>query len=189
MIFELYEKYLSGQQERAEKFNVIAQKKVAAEAELQKLKTEYAVTMTVSVTNGTDVTKALDKLDEQIAKTKREIERAEREYDFYGKIASVPITREDIVAAWNSEFNPQYFEKEINPALEQLEKAKEVYYDAMCNYWGKIKKISDFREEVSRQLGYDYPHFFHIKDLNTKDEYRRYFITEQDMDKAKSGRN
>lgn len=188
MKFEVYEQYLDAQQERAERHGKIAEKRIVAEEELRRLKAEYELTMRVSLTKGTDATSALDKIDEQIAKAKRDVERAAREYEIYGSQASVSITTHDIIAAWNRELSPKYFEMEIKPALDAVEKAKQDYYDAMRTYWDKVKQISDFREEVSNQLGFDYPYHFHIKDINTTAEHDRYFITQQDMEDAKRGK-
>ncbi|MEH7401585.1 hypothetical protein V7148_11400 [Gottfriedia acidiceleris] len=189
MKFELYEKYLEAQQDRAERFDEIAKKRYEAEEELRRLKLEYEHTMVQSLKIGGNPTTTLDKLDEQIVKAKRNVERAEQEYAVYGRIASVPITSEDIIATWNREFNPNYFDNEIKPALDELEQTKKSYYEAMCSYWKKVKQIKRFREDVATQLGFDYPHRFHIKDIETNSEYEHYFITQKDTENAQNGGN
>jgi chromosome segregation ATPase len=189
MKFEVYEKYLSEQQGNAQKSEQVMQKVVEAERLHKSLISEWETTMANSIKTGKDATKSLAELDEKIDKAKRDLERAQREQDVYNRVQrEVSVSKDDIIAAWNRELNPEYYEKEIGPALEQLEAAKKVYYDAMCAYFDKVHAIEDFRQEVSNQLGYDFPYYFHIRSLQTTAEFDRYFIRQSNMDNAQSRR-
>jgi hypothetical protein len=187
MKFEVYEKYLAEQQGNAEKSEQVMQKVVEAERQYKAFIAEWEVCMAESIKSGKDATKALEELDAKIDKAKRDMERAIRERDFYSRVQrEVSVTRDDIIEVWNKKFNLHYYEREIMPALEQLEAAKKVYYDAMCTYFDKVHVIKDFREEVSSQLGFEFPYKFYISELQTSAEFDRYFIRQQDMDKAQS---
>jgi hypothetical protein len=187
MKFKVYEDYLAGQQANAEKSEAVHEKVVAAERKHNELVAEWEVVMANSIKTGKDATKALEELDVKIDAAKREMERAERERNVYNRVQrEVSVSSDDVIAAWNSEFNPQYFDKEIAPALEQLEAAKKVYFDAMCNYFDAVHGIEGFREEVSSQMGFEFPYKFHIRELQTAAEYDRYFIRETDMNEAQS---
>lgn len=185
MKFKIYEDYLAEQQTNAEKSGQLHAKKVEAEQRHCELLTQYELTMTSSITKGKDMSAELDGISDQIDKAKRDRDRAVREYEVYNRIkTSTKITKDDIIAAWNSELNPAYYEKEIVPALEALEAAKKTYIGAMCNYFDKVAELKWFREEVSSQLGFEFPYHFHIKELNTTQEYDHYFIRDADMKKA-----
>ncbi|MEH6992609.1 hypothetical protein V7075_07825 [Neobacillus drentensis] len=187
MKFKLYEDYLSEQQGNAEKSEQVFQKVVEAERQHKAYLAEWEIAMTHSIKTGTDASKALEALDDKIDKAKRDLERATRERDVYSRVQrEASLTADDVIAAWNRDLNPQYYEKEIMPALEQLEAAKKVYYDAMCVYFDKVHAIKDFREEVSSQLGFEFPYKFYISELQTTAEFDRYFIRQQDMDNAQS---
>ncbi len=188
MKFEVYEKYLKEQQLNAEKAESLYMKKVETEQKYHELIAEYELTMAQSLKSGKDVTKALDAQDDKIAAAKREMERAKREYEVYGRISrDVSITKEDVVAAWNRDINPKHFDNKITPALDALLVAKEAYLDAVRDYFSAVREIKQFREEVSSQLGYDFPYYFHIKELQTTTEFNRYFVRQDDLDKAERG--
>ncbi|WHY93756.1 hypothetical protein QNK12_09965 [Neobacillus cucumis] len=189
MKFETYEKYLAEQQSNAEKSGQVQEKAVEAESKYRSLIVEWETTMAESIKTGKDVTKTLEQLDEKIDKTKREMERAVRERDVYIRVyREVSVTADTVIAAWNSQLNPQYYEKEIMPALAQLEAAKKTYYEAMCAYFDKVYEFEDFREEVSNQLGFEFPYRFHIRKLERQDEFDKYFVTQSDFDRAQSRR-
>lgn len=187
MKFEIYEKYLAEQQGNAEKSEQVQAKVVEADQLHKSLLAEWETTMAYSITSGKDSTKALAELDEKIDKAKKSLERAVRERDVYSRVQrEVSVTKDDVIAAWNRELNPQYYEKELTPALEQLEAAKKAYYEAMCFYFDKVHSVEDFREEVSSQLGFEFPYKFHIRKLETSAEFDRYFIRQSEFDKAQS---
>ncbi|MFB5932991.1 hypothetical protein ACE8FZ_06715 [Peribacillus frigoritolerans] len=187
MKFETYEKFLAEQQSKAEKGGQLQNKKDDAQAKLNELLAEYETTMARKFTKGTNEDKALDELDTKIDAAKRERDRAAREYEVYGRVSrDISITREDVIAAWNSKVNPEHYDNKIAPALKTLESAKKAYYEAMCVYFDSVHEIKDFREEVSGTLGYDFPFHFHIKDIVTNDEHNRYFIRQEEIDKAQS---
>lgn len=188
MKFEVYEKYLKEQQLNAEKAESLYMKKVETEQQYHELIAEYELTMAQSFKSGKDVTKALDAQDDKIAAAKREMERAKREYEVYNRISrDVSITKEDVVAAWNRDINPKHFDTKITPTLDALLVAKEAYLDAVMDYFSAVREIKQFREEVSSQLGYDFPYYFHIKELQTTTEFDRYFVRQDDLDKAERG--
>jgi hypothetical protein len=187
MKFKVYEDYLAGQQANAEQSEAIHEKVVVAERKHNDLVAEWEIAMANSIMTGKDATKALEELDVKIDAAKREMERATRERDVYNRVQrEVSVTADDVIASWNSDLNPRYFEEEITPALEQLEAAKKVYYDAMCAYFDAVYAITDFREEVSSQLGFEFPYKFQIRDIQTTAEYDRYFIRDTDMNEAQS---
>lgn len=187
MKFETYEKFLAEQQSKADEGGELQNKKDEAQAKLDELLAEYEAVMVKKFTQGTDEDKVLDSLDTKIDAATRERDRAVREYEVYGRVSrDRSITREDVIAAWNSKVNPEHYENKIAPALKTLETAKKAYYEAMCAYFDNVHEIEDFRGEVSDTLGYDYPYFFHIKDIVTIDEYNRYFIRQEEIDKAQS---
>lgn len=187
MKFDLYEKYLAEQQDGAVKGGDLQLKMVEAQSAYDKLKQEYELAMAESIKNGKDITKTLDALDEKIDKARRAKERATLEYNVYGKVKrNVSITKEDIITTWNRELNPEHYEHKVAPALERLKLAKQAYYEAMCKYFDTIHEIEDFREEVSSQLGFDFPYHFHIKDIQTTAEHDQYFIRQSELDKAQS---
>jgi hypothetical protein len=187
MKFKVYEKYLAEQQGNAQQSEQIQQKVVEAERQYKAFIAEWDVAMAHSIKTGTDATKALEELDSKIDKARREMERSKRERDVYNRVQrDGSLTADDVIAAWNKELNPKFYDNEIAPALEQLEAAKKVYYEAMCTYFGKVYEIEDFREEVSSQLGFEFPYKFHVRQLQTTAEYDRYFIRESDMNNAQS---
>lgn len=189
MKFDIYETYLKEQQLNAEKSEELQRKSLETESAYRALITEYEAAIAHSFETGKDATKALDAMDEKIDKARREMDRAKREYDVYTRIKrDVSITREDIIGEWNRNFNPSYYDKEIAPVLDELKAVKHKYYEAMCAYFDKVYAIKDFREEVSSQLGFEFPYHFHIKELNTTQEFDNYFIRQDDMDKAQMRR-
>jgi hypothetical protein len=187
MKFDLYEKYLAEQLDNAARLQQMQDKKEKAEQQYRELLTEYELIMTKSLSTDTDLSKELGKLDDLIDKAKREMERTQREYEIYNRVRpSTSTMKEKVIAAWNSEFNPNHYENEIKPALETLEVTKKAYYEAMCTYFDKVREITDFREVVSSSLGYEFPYKFHIKELVTRAEHEHYFIQQEDVAKARS---
>jgi hypothetical protein len=187
MKFDLYEKFLAEQQDNAARSQKMQDKKEKAERQYRELLTEYELIMAKSLTTDTDLSKELGRLDESIDKAKREMERTQREYEVYNRVRpSASITQEKVIAAWNSEFNPNHYENEIKPALETLDASKKAYYEAMCTYYDKVREITDFREVVSSSLGHEFPYKFQIKKLDTREEFEHYFIQQEDDAKAQS---
>lgn len=185
MKFEIYEKYQAEQQSNAERSAELQEKVFELSRKYKELQTEFEYKMRESLTSGNDVTEELDRIDDLIQQTKRAMERAQREYQVYNAtVKSVSITKEQIIADWNANFNPQYYENEIKPTLNDLEVAKKAYYEAMCSYFDKVYAIEDLREEVSSGLGYEFPFKFHVTKLITNKEYDHYFIRQDDMDRA-----
>jgi len=187
MKFELYEKYLAEQQASAIKGGILQSRIVESQSNYDELTRQYEVAMVESIKSGKDITKVLNILDEKIDKARKDKERALLEYNVYGKVKrNVSITKENIIEAWNNELNPKYYEIKVEPALEKLKSAKQTYYEAMCEYFDTIHEIEDFREEVSSQLGFDFPYHFHIKNIQTTVEYDQYFIRQHEINKAES---
>jgi uncharacterized protein with PIN domain len=187
MKFEVFENYLAEQQGNAVKAGKVTEKAVEAERQYKSLIAEWETTLALSIKSGTDATKTLEQLDEKIDQAKRDMDRAAREREVYGRVArQASLTADDVIAAWNRDLNPQYYQKKIVPALDQLEATKKAYYDAMCDYFDKVYEIKDFREEVASQLGHEFPYRFQVSELQTTAEHDKYFIRQQDMDKAQS---
>ena len=188
MEFKIYEKYLAQNEEHAHKSSELNRKKDEAKAELDSLLAEYEALM-VEMIGGKDVAKKLDELDKKIVTARKESERAEQALELFYRLPSAgTITRDDIVAEFNGNFAPKYYETDIKPALDAVEAAKTAYLDAVRNYYRKSRKINEFREEMAGTLGYDFPHAFHVKDIYTRADHDKYFVREDDFEKARFDR-
>ena len=190
MIFTKYEQYKAENAERLVKSQELHDKAKELQFKVATLKSDYEAKLVDSAINGTDNSKDLDRLDTEIAKVEKESKRATEIYNLYAQTkVGLSVTKDDVIEAWNSELNPTHYQTKVQPALDRMESIKADYLEAMAEYFAAIKEITAFREEVSSSFGQDFPYNFHITDIETTQEYNRFFVRQSDIDEAKKGGN
>ncbi|UMR35895.1 hypothetical protein MJ749_25275 [Paenibacillus polymyxa] len=126
--------------------------RASALEEAQALKAEYEKLMRDSLVGGTDAGTELDELSDKIAAAERIYERKNREYQVASTLYNHTVTKEDVVAAWNAEFKPQFKAEKFDPAASALLAAKLAYIDAFQAYREVVKEYADVKEDVLSTL-------------------------------------
>ncbi|MBE0335578.1 hypothetical protein [Paenibacillus sp. 23TSA30-6] len=139
------EDYLAQQTERS-------RQRASVLEEVQALKAEYEKLMRDSLVSGTDASKELDDISDKIAAAERTYERKNREYQVASTLYNHTVTPEDVIAAWNAEFKPQFKAEKFDPAASALLAAKLAYIDAFQAYREVVKEYTDVKEDVSSTL-------------------------------------
>jgi hypothetical protein len=173
------EDYLAQQTERG------CQRASALE-EVQALKAEYEKLMRDSLVSGTDASTELDELSDKIAAAERIYERKNREYQVASTLYNHTVTKEDVVAAWNAEFKPQFKTEKFDPVASALLTAKLAYIDAFQAYREVVKEYADVKEDVLSTLapsGDDGKYRYKLEEVDFQftTETDTYFVKQEDL--------
>jgi hypothetical protein len=186
MKFEKIEEYRKQSEEYSAQQAERVRQRASALEEVQALKAEYEKLMHDSLVSGTDAGTELDELSDKIAAAERIYERKNREYQVASTLYNHTVTKEDVVASWNTDFRPQFKADKFDPAADALLAAKLAYIDAFQAYWGVIKEYKDTKEDTLSTLapsGNDGKYRYKLTDVDfqTTTETDTYFIKRDDL--------
>lgn len=173
------EDYLAQQTERS-------RQRASALEEVQALKAEYEKLMRDSLVAGTDAGTELDELSNKTAAAERTYERKNREYQVASTLYNHTVTKEEVVAAWNTEFKAQFKAEKFDPAADKLLAAKLAYIDAYQEYKRVVGVYEDLKGDVLSTLapsGDDGKYRYKLTDVDfqTTTETDTYFIKRDDL--------
>ncbi|WP_336046769.1 hypothetical protein [Solibacillus ferritrahens] len=120
--YKLLEDFKAEQTERAVKLTQYQQDAEGARARLNELQTQYEITFTRSVKEGTDVTAELLKIDQDIETQREVVARRERDLVLvHQAMRNTKISPVDVVARYKPDFADgirSEFEELVNPKLQ-----------------------------------------------------------------------
>lgn len=120
--YKLLEDFKAEQHERAEKLTQYQKDAEGARARLIELQTQYEITFTRSVKEGTDVTAELLKIDQDIETQREVVTRRERDLRLaHQAMPDTKISAVDVVARYKPDFADgvrSEFEELVNPKLQ-----------------------------------------------------------------------
>src|SRR5690606_39074894 len=120
--YKLLEDFKVEQRERAEKLTQYQQDAEGARARLNELQTQYEITFTRSVKEGTDVTAELLTIDQDIETQREVVTRRERDLRLANQaMPDTKISAVDVVARYKPDFADgvrSEFEELVNPKLQ-----------------------------------------------------------------------
>lgn len=182
MKFEKLEQFIEQKQNTDKVFNEMVKREQDALDHYQAKKSEYEATIARAAIEGKDLTKELDRLDEEISKAKAAYERRHKERNIYSQTRPLEkVKSEDVVNSFNNELIPAFKEARFNPAIKQLLKAKYEFAKAVQDYYAAVREFEDIRYEARSELSDHY--YYQLKDvaLQTVKEQELYFITTADL--------
>jgi predicted RNase H-like nuclease (RuvC/YqgF family) len=182
MKFEILDQYIEQKRKTEEVFNEMIKREQEALEAYHAKKAEYETTIKRAAIERKDLTKELDKLDDEIAKAKAAYERRRKEREIYSQTRPLEqIKSEDVVNSFNNELIPAFREMRFNPVLKRLLKAKYEYAKAVEDYYSALSEFEDIRREARRELSDHYYYKLQDVELKTQQEVERYFITRYDI--------
>lgn len=182
MKFEKLEQFIEQKQNTGKVFDEIVKREQDALERYQAKKSEYEATIARAAIEGKDLTKELDRLDEEISKAKAAYERRHKERNIYSQTRPLEkVKSEDVVNSFNNELIPAFKEARFNPAIKQLLRAKYEFAKAVQDYYAAVREFEDIRYEARSELSDHY--YYQLKEvaLQTVKEQELYFITTADL--------
>jgi hypothetical protein len=145
-------------------------------------RTEYERTITRSVTDGKDLTRELDKIEDELTKAQSAYKRRQEEMTVFKQSRPLEkISAQDVVDAFNGELVPTFKKERFDSVLAQLLKTKYEYAKAEMEYYSTLKEFEGIRLSVKAELGDHYQYKLQSVDLKTMDESKKYLLKDADL--------
>ncbi|AKG35645.1 hypothetical protein [Paenibacillus durus] len=193
MRFEMIDNYVRDRQEICDKQAAAQLERDSALETTQALKAEYEAIIRESLYSGEDVSSKLDAVSDKIVEAERVFLRKDTESRIAQTAFSAKTTPEDVVTAWNADFQPRYFAELIQPARDELLSAKLAYIDAYTAYRKAVREFDDEKDAVLNTMypgRWPQPHRYEMREVgfanvNEGDTHR---ITGADLYDLDNGR-
>lgn len=131
-VFELLNKYNEETEQHRERAAQYAASVREAEALVQALKVRKDNALKAAVVEGKNNEAELNELEEQLAKAERDLTIAKQKQQVAAHISNRKISLADIDKAFSAWTN-QYQTEQVDPAIEEVRKAKEQYVEKYLN--------------------------------------------------------
>jgi hypothetical protein len=180
--FKMLDEFIAQKQKiEAKHAEMLQRESDAFEAYVAK-RTEYERTITRSVTDGKDLTRELDKIEDELTKAQSVYKRRQEEMTVFTQSRPLEkISAQDVVDAFNLELLPAFKKERFDPMLAQLLKAKYEYAKATMAYHDTVKEFEALRSSTRGELSDTYYYRLKDVDLQTKAETSKYFYTDADV--------
>lgn len=190
MEFKQLEQYRKDKAENLARQKEVSEKLNDTKEKLEAKRAEYEQLVKAGLESGkTDETK-LAKVDAQINDLISQAKRFETEQRLLPSVTRKGLTKDEVLAAWNDEFKPAYFEKYVAPQLEKLREAKLEYVRQLEAYNEIIRDYEGKREEAYQEIGnatsFGNSHEFKFSKFHI--DMTDYTLREYEVEELKAGR-
>jgi predicted nuclease with TOPRIM domain len=182
MRFEKLEQFIEQKQNTGKVFDEMVKREQDAFEHYNSKKAEYEATIARAAIEGKDLTKELDRLDEEISKAKAAYERRHKERFIYSQSRPLEkLSSEDIVSSFNNEFIPAFRKEVYDNAEKALLRAKVEYVKAVQSYYAAVDEFEGYRQDVRYELGDHYQYQLKSIKPGTVSHTEKFFISGGDI--------
>ena len=173
----IFEQYVEQERKINQKFSEVSRKKQQVEQELASAKSEYERLIQEQLIYGKNHEKKIDELDKKIQELEKQQRRVNAEYKALSHgVFPRKIKKEDVVREFNEETMAKYREEVFNPIVEEIEKAKLAYLEAVIKYHECLQEQERMKSEILAHVGDDFYYKLRTNTIDRRDELEETFL-------------
>lgn len=178
MKFDYVSKFIDQKTEMQAGFEELVRREASALEEVHAFKAEYAKVIRESLAAGKDSTKELDVLQDKIDVAQKAFTRRQQERAMYHTVIKGKVTEQDVIDAWNTDYQPSFKQQRIDPALERLLVAKSEFVDAFLSYTDLLAEFDDQKRYAYNTIGDAHQYKFNGVRFGLRHQSEAHFITD-----------
>lgn len=173
----LFQQYIEQEQKISQKYSQVSQNKQQIDRDLAAAKAEYERLIQEQLIYDKDHEKRIAELDKKIQELEQQQRRINAEYKALSHgVFPRKIKKEDVVREFNEETMTKYREEVFNPIVEEIEKAKLAYLEAVIKYHECLQEQERMRSEVLAHVGDSFYYKLRTNKIDRRDELEETFL-------------
>lgn len=173
----IFQQFVEQEQKISQKYSQVSQNKQQIDRDLAAAKAEYERLIQEQLIYDKDHEKRIAALDKKIQELEQQQRRVNAEYKALSHgVFPRKIKKEDVVQEFNQETMTKYREEVFNPIVEEIEKAKLAYLEAVIKYHECLQEQERMRSEVLAHVGDTFYYKLRTNKIDRRDELEETFL-------------
>ena len=173
----IFQQFVEQEQKISQKYSQVSQNKQQIDRELAAAKAEYERLIQEQLIYDKDHEKRIAELDKKIQELEQQQRRINTEYKALSHgVFPRKVKKEDVVREFNEETMTKYREEVFNPIVEEIEKAKLAYLEAVIKYHECLQEQERMRSEVLAHVGDSFYYKLRTNKIDRRDELEETFL-------------